>query len=585
MANNKKTKQGGSPPPVSSETKKPKNKKKKEKVVYSAPPNEPKRVTQAKGAADGYYAYQDDVTEEDPLKDRALSHTMEYIVTNIATPEEMANGKALSGVEKGTAVYFVPPAANSLGTFVGKKEASSEFFNDSDQVIIVAGAWCKNWSEKEGIVDTVEPFRLEIPPRSSKKTFAERKWNWPLFAADGSSGAPARYMMMRYYVHSSDAWSAKYEASAVTTDGQDAVYSAMKEVTAYRRVDEVKFYTSGGVKDDEDPTNLLGIGTFANFADIHLVNGTEPFPPMPYKMHELTGRIAGTKKKIKFFGVPKNGYRAGSSPVFQDVVVDLSNTDKIGLGTYPVDYYDDDYGWGGCVTLCSFSKSDITDNKPPGIWLNTYTSPNMAQNMSVEWELPSLASLSMDESNTDSCFVGGRFKYSDELGCYVLWDYMRNKPSLVGWGYGSFDGDYIFYGPKCFTSKQTVVRGVVPPPHALGARLDDDGSLIEPPLVPPLQITWGAVFSIVCTIIEVIYVASQALGAHLDREQAMLRFIDPKAYRKQQRKIEQKGQGKLQAFVADQDWRYGKLKPPRPPIPPHRPLDLTTEAARRGREV
>lgn len=547
-----KPKEGGVGPPVSNEAKKPKkkNQKKKQKVKPTSI-NLTKRVTNVRGAADGYYAYQDDVKEEDPIKERHLSHTMEFIVGNIATPNDVATGNAGENVDKGVAVYFIPPAKNTLGTFVGKKEVSSEFHNDSDQTIVIAGGWCKNWSDDIEVIDTVEPFRLEIPPMSSRKTSCKKQWNWPMFSADTAQSIPARYLMMRYYVHSSDAWSEKYKATSLVDEGGTPVLDTeMKNVTAYRRVDSIHYYTTGGATDDEAATNLMGHGTFYEFADIHLINGTKPFPPTPYKMQEMTGRIAGTNKKISFFGHPPQGYVESDMPVYQDVIVNLSGTEKVGLGVYPVDYYDEKYGWGGMLMLCTISKQNIADDTAPEPWKNTYTTPDMSGNSHIEWELPALGSLTLDEVNDDMASVAGRYKYSEAEGCYVLWDYMRNQPSLIGSGYNSFKGDYIFYAPKCFTGPKTVIKGVIP-----GSFKRDQSA------APQLKITWGAVFAVVSTIIEVLYVASQALGHHFKGQKDMLKFTDPAAYLEEQEKITKDSTSKLNAFLEQQEKDYGKLRP------------------------
>lgn len=543
-----KSKPGGVGAPASSEAKNPKKSQKKKQKAFRASVPAVKRVTTPKGVNEGYYAYQDDVTEEDPIKERHLSHTMEYLVKQIATPAEMADGHADLNRELGVAVYFVPPAKNTLGTFVGKKEVNSTFHNDSDQTIVIAGAWCKNWSDELEAIDTLEPFRLEIPANSSRTAVCKKQWNWPMFPAE--TDAPARYLMMRYYVHSSDAWSEKYKATSLTDEGgKPHLETATKDVTAYRRVDSIHYYTTGGATDDEAATNLIGVGSFVEFSDIHLITGTEPTPPMPYKTQELTGRIAGTTKKISFFGHPQGGYRERSLPTYQDVVVDFSGTEKIGLGVFPVDYYDDRYGWGGMMMLCQVSRKDIDEDNTPEPWKNTYTTPDMHENDQVEWELPALASLTLDENSDDMASVAGRYRYSEAQGCYVLWDHMRNQPALVGSGYDSFQGNYIFYGPKVFTGPKTVIRGVVP------------GAFVEGKSAPQLKISWGAVFAVVSTIIEVLYVASQALGHHYNKESAMLKYTDPEAYKKQQKKVTKEAKKSLDAFLTKQEEDYGKLRP------------------------
>lgn len=467
------------------------------------------------------YAYQDDIAQEDPVKERKLLHVVEFKVGSVATPAEMEAGSGESGKAKGQAVFFIPPTAGGLGTFIGMKSAAMTFHNDTDQKLVVNGAWTKNWSLQQEVVDTIEPFSLEIQPRSKKTTECKHQWNFPFCPADGQT-VPARLLLMRYYVHGSDAWSEKYKATDLTvTEGVPLLTEKMKDVTAYRRTLSMSYHTIGGVIDDETPTELIGFGKFQNFSDIGAIDGTEPMPPMP-SVNELKGRSGKIKRRFTTFGMSANPVTdKASNPTYQDVVVNLSGTDKIGLGVYPVDYYDEVYGWGGVLMLVSVSKKEMDEDTMPAPWLNTYTTPDVSNNSTLEWELPALGTLTLDETNDDNAIVAGRYKFAEEFGGFVLWDYGRGKPVLVGSGYGSFQGGYQFYGPKVFTGKKTVIKAVMP-----GAFRADKLST--------RGITWLGVFTVVCKVIEVLYLLGKTLGIYGERDAAMERMTNPIGYMKKQ---------------------------------------------------
>jgi len=492
------------------------------------------------------YSYQDDTSNEDPIKERKVSHTVEFVVTSVATPAEMQLGSAESGKLKGQAVYFQPTSLENLGTYVGHKEASSTFHNDSDQKIVVTGAWCKNWSLDVDTVDTTESFRLEVPAGGKKTTVCKNQWNFPLFQADGET-VPARLLMMRYFVHSSDAWSEKYKATSFEVPGgTPSLNEMMKNVTVYRRVDKSTYYTIGGQMDDESPVSLIGWGKFKNFDDVNLIDGKSPTPPMP-KTTKMVGRDGLRKETINVFGISKDPYKApnGTVATYQDVNVNLSTTDKIGLGVYPIDYYDETYGWGGMLVLVTVSRKDVEADAVPTPWLNTYTTPDMTNNSTLEWELPALGSVTMDETNDDMAVVAGRFRFFEEAGAFVLWDYNRAKPALIGSGYGSFSGAYQFYGPKVFTGKKTVIRAVIAP------------SFTEKTPSPHV-ITWGGVFLVVSTVIKVLYLVGQALGAYDDRDKAMKPYLDPLSYKMDQELTGSAARSKLCAFQEKQKASAGK---------------------------
>jgi len=481
------------------------------------------------------YSYQDDVAQEDPLKERKFTHVVEAIVGSIATPAEVQAGKGEMGKAKGQAVYFMPPTASGLGTFVGMKAVSMTFHNDTDQKLVVNGAWTKNWSEEADVVDQIEPFSLELKPGASKTTAAKKQWNFVFCPANGES-VPARLLMMRYYVHASDAWSEKYKATSLTvTEGTPTLTEEMKKVTAYRRVTNISYYTIGGVVDDETPTDLVGYGKFQDLSEIGNVDGSKPTPPEPYEGASLSGRTGQTRKRVSTFGMPSRPVRSDeTNPAYQDVVVNLSTTDKIGLGVFPMDYYDDEYGWAGMLMLVTVSKKEVDEDSVPSPWKNTYTVPDVSGNSTLEWEIPVLGSLTLDEVNDDTAIVGGRYRYFEPAGAYVLWDCMRGKPALVGSGYGSYEGSYKFYGPKVFTGKKTVLRAVLP--GAFKTR-------------SVAAISWVGVFSVVCKIIEVLYLLGKAAGVYEERDRVMQPLLDPKAYTERNQAIAAEAHERLRKFA------------------------------------
>lgn len=510
----------------------------------------------------GQYAYQDGVKDEEPLKSRNLNLTNEYNVANVATPAELVAGTSTTD-EKGVAVYFVPPAKNGLGVFVGTRKAETTFHNDSDQMIHVTGSWCKNWSDEVDVVDTVEPFSLEIQPMSSKTTSCKKEWNWPLMT-DIGTGVPNAYLMMRYYVHSSDAWSEKYKATLLENEGAPKITEKMKEATCLRRVTDIDYITTGGLVDDELATNLMAVGSFADFGDVNTINGTRPYPPLPWTSPEFKGRSGKDTKTITHFGVTPSVTQDRAAPKFLDVTVDLSGTGKMGIGTYPVDYYDDLYGWGSMTTLVCPSRENVSEDQAPDPWLNTYTTPDCSDDSNMEWELPVLSSMTLDENGNDSAFVGGRFKYFEQGSAYVLWDYIRQRPLLTGWGYNGYEGDYLYCGPKVFTGQKTVLRGVTA-----------SGFMREGKQVPKIpKINFVAVFSVVCSIIEVLYIASQAIAAHFERDAALQRLVKDSAYLIREEAKQLAAKEGLAAFLAMQDREHGSDKPrPRPRRDSSTPLD------------
>lgn len=538
-------------------------KAKKKKKPSSSPSNSAKVKGMDPRATDGgQIAYQDIVMDEDPIKLRKLVQEVEFKVVTVATPDEVASGTGSTpgtGRDKGQGMYFAPPNKTNLGTFVGMKKVSSTFTNLSDEMITVVGAFPKNWSGDMAKVDTIEGFKLEIPPNKSRTVSAKSEWNFPMYASGQvpfkGSGAeegdvldmPLRAMVLRYYVHASDAWSERYKATLLKegSAGQsNTVVSAYKDVTAYKRCDTIEYYTINGVVDDEASTKLIGLFTFTNFDDIGNINGDNPQPAFPSK-GRIRGRAGKNSKTMVHFG--NQGNLNSDEAEIIHVSFDIRPAEKKGLGVYPVDYHDSEYGWGAYLYLCQWSLEDVQENRAPEPWLNTYTTPDMSRNSRIEWEVPALGSLSLDEVNDDTACVAGRYKYWSDVDAYVLWDHIREKPALVGSGYNSIKGDWKFYVPKMFCGPKSAIIGIDPPAFKKDKAFDD-------------TISWLAVIDVVSTIVEVLYVVGKALYEHYDKETMMERHNDPIGFKKRMEAITASSAKKIGELHAKQIAEHG---PPR----------------------